>query len=93
MVFKSVFLWGKWGEKQGFSRNSTIDYQVVKCSIWIYSIIYILLVVVALQQQTDREKEKRVIEGGVSELRSLSQSSLRYATRRLIYSLSGIREG
>lgn len=48
----------KWVEIQGFSRNSTIDYQVVKCSVWIYSIINILLVVVTHQQQIDREIKK-----------------------------------
>ena len=41
----------KWVEKQGFTRKCIIDYQTVECSIWIYSIINILLVVVALQQQ------------------------------------------
>lgn len=55
----------KWVDNQGYSRNSTTDYQTVKCSVWTYSIKIILLVVVALQQQTDREKEKRVIERGL----------------------------
>lgn len=49
----------KWVENQGIPENSTADYQTVKCSIWIYSIINILLVVVTLQQQIDREKEIR----------------------------------
>ena len=52
MVFKSVFLYGKMGGKQRFQRKCILDYQIVKCSVWIYSIINILLVVVALQQQT-----------------------------------------
>ena len=80
-------------EIQGFSRNSTIDYQVVKCSVWIYSIINILLVVVTLQQQTTDRRKKKMIGSGGCELRSSGQSSLRYASRRLIYSISGIREG
>ncbi len=41
-------------EIQGFSGNSTTDYQVVKCSVWIYSIINILLVVVTHQQQIEK---------------------------------------
>ena len=41
-------------EIQGFSGSSTTDYQVVKCSVWIYSIINILLVVVTHQQQIEK---------------------------------------
>ncbi len=52
MVFKSVFLYGKMGGKTEISKKCILDYQIVKCSVWIYSIINILLVVVALQQQT-----------------------------------------
>lgn len=38
MVFKSVFLYGKMGGKQRFPRKCILDYQTVKCSVWIYSI-------------------------------------------------------
>jgi len=79
-------------EIQGFSRNSTIDYQVVKCSEWIYSIINILLVVVTRQQQLDRAKRKKADRKGC--IRATLVKSIFYpAARRLIYSVSRIRMG